>query len=748
MLTFGAIAYGLAAAGFLLLTLLLATSWGGRGQGARLIIACAVNSVWAASLAYASYSQSMQLGWVLLVEFARDAAWLSVLIGLIERGGFPRLFSRLTYGLAGGAVLLAVAIFVSTLRNGPYEHAPQILILGGLFLSLAALVLLEQIFRNASQTGRYTLKYFVIGIGALFAYDLFLFSQGQLVKGVEVSSWEARGLVNALAVPLIALAARANPQWSLNVFVSRQVVFYTTSILAIGLYLLFMAVGGYAIRLYGGTWGRIAQIVFFFGAGVVLATLLASTSLRNRLRVFLSKHFYRNKYDYRVEWLRFIETLSSPEGDIEPQPNALRSVAQIISSPGGVLFMPVEAAGGFAPVACWPSEKFSRTDYGVLSDNDELPGFLRRTQWVIDLAEYRSSPDAYQNVLMPDFLEARTNLRLLVPLMQQADLTGFLVLAEPPPPFELTYEDRDLLKTVGRHVATHLAQHEADRLLSESRQFEAYHRLTAFVMHDLKNLAAQLSLLVANAEKHKRNPEFIDDAIGTIANSTTRMQRLIDQLRRREVQSLDRRTSLTEVARHACERCAVRPPVPVLGEAALDAFAMADPERLTMMVEHLIRNAQEATGETGRVSVSVTVRRGAPADALLATGVHRVSGRLAAAGGAAESEEGLRNGSEATSPALDLACLTVTDTGTGMNPEFIKERLFKPFDTTKGSKGMGIGAYQVREYVKSLGGRIQVHSQPGEGSAITLLLPLAEPPEIGQESTEASGSLDSSTAGL
>jgi signal transduction histidine kinase len=83
-----------------------------------------------------------------------------------------------------------------------------------------------------------------------------------------------------------------------------------------------------------------------------------------------------------------------------------------------------------------------------------------------------------------------------------------------------------------------------------------------------------------------------------------------------------------------------------------------------------------------------------------------------------------------------------------MNPEFIKERLFKPFDTTKGSKGMGIGAYQVREYVKSLGGRIQVHSQPGEGSAITLLLPLAEPPEIGQESTEASGSLDSSTAGL
>lgn len=727
MLTFGTVAYGLAAVGFFVLTLLLATSWEGRGQGARLIVACAINSVWAALLAYASWTQNVKVELVTWAEFLRDGAWLFVLAGLISSGGFQAIFSRLVYALSGGAVFLATVVWVASVRSGPVEQAPQILILGGLLLSLAALVLLEQVYRNASRAGRFSLKFFVIGVGVLFAYDLFLFSQAQLVRGIELASWEARGLVNALAVPLVALAARANPQWSLNVFVSRQVVFYSTSVLAIGIYLLVMAAGGYVIRLYGGTWGRVAQIVFFVGAGIVLATLLASSSLRRRLRVFLSKHFYRNKYDYRVEWLRFIDTLSSPDAEFDTHQNAVRSIAQIINSPAGVLYMPVESVEGYSPVAAWPQGGIARAELSILSEKQEMLAFLKKSEWVIDLAEYRDSPDTYQNVELPDFLREDERIRLVIPLLQQKELKGFVVLAEPPPPFELTYEDRDLLKTVGSHVATHLAQHEADRRLSESRQFEAYHRLTAFVMHDLKNLAAQLSLLVANAEKHKRNPEFVDDAIGTIANSTTRMQRLIDQLRRREVQSLNRTVSLAEIARKACSQCAIRSPEPVLETAAADAVATADPERLTMMVEHLIRNAQEATGGQGTVTVSVTTVRGADATSLSATGTYPIVARPAEDGAASGSSSADQRSDASSIPLeVDVASLSVADTGTGMSEDFLKERLFKPFDTTKGSKGMGIGAYQVREYVKSIGGRLKVRSHPGRGTCITLLLPLAE----------------------
>ena len=394
-----------------------------------------------------------------------------------------------------------------------------LLISGGLLLSLVALVLIEQIYRNANPAGRYALRLIVIGVGVLFVYDLFLYSQAQLLKAIEPASWAARGLVNALVVPLVALAARRNPQWSLNVFVSRHVVFYTTSFLVVGAYLLLMAAGGYAIRLYGGTWGRVAQLVFFAGAGIVLLVLLSSANLRRRLRVFLNKHFYKNKYDYRVEWLRFVETLSRRDADADTLGNAVRSIAQIVGSPGGVLFLHAEDEGHFVAAAAWPSQKWSTAEFPPIADSDELPRFLLQRQWVMDLREQRWTPDAYQNVAVPDSIAAQERLRLIVPLMLKEDLLGLVVLEDPPPPFEITYEDRDLLKTVGRDVATHVAQHETDRRLAESRQFEAYHRLTAFVMHDLKNLAAQLSLLVSNAERHRHKPEFVDDAISTIAHS-------------------------------------------------------------------------------------------------------------------------------------------------------------------------------------------------------------------------------------
>src|SRR5215510_11562244 len=195
-------------------------------------------------------------------------------------------------------------------------------------------------------------------------------------------------------------------------------------------------------------------------------------------------------------------------------------------------------------------------------------------------------------------------LRIISPLLELDRLFGLFVLYDPPPPFELTYEDRDLLKTVGRHVATQLAQQDADRRLAESRQFEAYNRLTAFMMHDLKNSVAQLQLIVANAQRHKHNPDFIDDAIVTIANTAERMTKLIEQLRGST--SIDRHVTadLRELAQQAVSRCTYRAPVPALQPGA-SIPVVANAERLAMVIEHIIRNAQDATPETGTVSVSV-----------------------------------------------------------------------------------------------------------------------------------------------
>jgi len=707
MLSLGFVSYALAAAAFLILTLLLVTGWEGRAQGARLMVACGVTACWSAIFAVGSQFAVLSAPLVLLAEFLRFGVWFIVLTSLTGEAGVARLLSRLVHVVWGGGTILLVAAPVLGHLGLPLPNPVEMLAGAGLVMSLLGLILLEQIYRNASEGGRFALKFFVIAVGGMFAYDLYVYAQAQLIKEIEPTSWDARGFVMLLMVPLLALSARRNPQWSLNIFVSRHVVFYSTSFIVIGAYLLLMAFGGYVVRLYGGTWGRAAQLVFFAGAGIVLLMLVASANLRRRLRVFLSKHFYRNNYDYRIEWLRFIQTLSQPEEGVDTRDNAVRAMAQIIGSPGGLLFLRTEGGGDYKVAAEWPPGEVDRKRLPVVLATDEMVGFLQRQQWLIDLRELHQTPDAYQNLIPPQFLGgAQSRFRLVVPLLHAEDLIGFAVLWSPPQPFKPNYEDRDLLKTVGRHVAVHMAQFEADRQLAESRQFEAYNRLTAFVMHDLKNLAAQLALIVSNAEKHKRNPEFVDDAISTIASSTARMQRLIQQLQRREMHSLKRRVSLVGIARRAAERCQSRLPRPACGGIDEDVWVEADPERLTMIVEHIIRNAQDASNEDGSVDVVVSVDGGPGADQAVPVG--ETSNRL----------------------TVPVGAITVVDTGAGMSAEFIRERLFKPFDTTKGSKGMGIGAYQAREYVRSIGGRVDVASYEGQGTRFTLRVPLAGPPEV------------------
>jgi putative PEP-CTERM system histidine kinase len=295
--------------------------------------------------------------------------------------------------------------------------------------------------------------------------------------------------------------------------------------------------------------------------------------------------------------------------------------------------------------------------------------------------ELRETPDTYGNINVPEWLLAASDLRIIAPLIELEAVVGFICLYEPPPPFELTYEDRDLLKTVGRHVATHIAQDDANRKLSESRQFEAYNRLTAFMMHDLKNSVAQLKLIVENSARHRHNPDFIDDAIATIANAADRMSRLIEQLRGANEAERIQAVDLSVLAREAAKRCEGRSPFPSV--VAVDGLTVqANPERLTAVIEHIIRNAQDATKDSGSIEVVVSTA-----------------------------------GQEIT--------LSVKDSGSGMDPEFLRERLFRPFDSTKGSKGMGIGAYQVREYVRQLGGRVEVQSTPGQGTVFSVILPSA-----------------------
>jgi len=270
---------------------------------------------------------------------------------------------------------------------------------------------------------------------------------------------------------------------------------------------------------------------------------------------------------------------------------------------------------------------------------------------------------------------------LIVPLLDQKELLGFMVVTRPRANVPFNWELRDLVKTTACQAASHLAQLEAMQALAEARQFEGFHRLSAFVLHDIKNLIAQQSLLVGAAAEHKHKPEFIDDAVDIMEHSVAKMQRLMQLLRTGVSGNKPVMTNLVVVAGTAVNNCTGGRPVPVFECEPEEIWLTMEGDRMTSVIENLIQNAKDATADDGTVTV-----------------------RLNYYG--------------------DEVDILVEDTGCGMDTDFVRDRLFRPFDTTKGDTGMGIGAYECKEYVNSLGGEIRIESEPGRGTRVHVALPL------------------------
>jgi putative PEP-CTERM system histidine kinase len=640
-------------------------------------LACFVTGLWALVLA-GQASMGVRGAWsVLLMEAVRYGAWFLVLRALAPVSS--RWLARASSLLVGVVSLYAIAGWWGGFSGSYILRLGGVLETAGLALAFCGLVLTEQAWRNAPEHLWRPIALCAVGAGGQFAFDLFLFSQAHLLGGMDAGAWTLRGAFCAVLVGIFAVGALRMPATDARLFVSRHMVFYSTAFIAVGLYLCAMALGGYYVRQQSGTWGNALQVVFLFGAVAILALLLLSGSALRRLRVFIATHFYRNKYDYRIEWLRFVQTLSSAEHDLHR--TVVRAVAQIFGSPAGLLMLKTEEGDRYVACAGWPDPADGTLEGAAIGADDSLAEFLRHRHWVIDLREYAKRPQLYGNLELPSWLPPDGPWRVISPLLLGNELLGFLVLRAPPEPFTMNFEDRDLLKTVGRNIAVQLAQRQADEKLAQSRQFDAYNRFAAFVMHDLKNAVAQLQLVVNNAARHRHNPVFVDDAIGTIQNTSERMTRLIDQLQGRDLRGTARDIDAVPLARAAVARSAAREPRVTLNTGDAPVPLRADPERLGTVIDHVIRNAQEAT----------------PADARVELRVETVDGE---------------------------AHIHVIDEGAGMEPEFIRERLFKPFDSTKGSKGMGIGAYQAREYARSLGGDVEVQSKPGKGTDFCIRLPL------------------------
>jgi putative PEP-CTERM system histidine kinase len=615
-------------------------------------------------------------------DLARYALWLAFLAVLMR--GAPAHDAQPSPWPRGKATMVGLGLIAClALSDGlPLSAAlgatgPRLELALRLGLSVIGLVAVEQLMRRSHPQFRWSLRPLAVGLAGIFAYDLFLYSDAMLFTRLDLDFWIARGVAHALVIPFIALSTARNTGWSVELHISRKAVFHSTALVVSAGFLLAVAAAGYLVRYFGGAWGPALQVELLFAALLCVVLVATSGSFRSRVRVFVSKHFFSYRYDYREEWLRFTRTLAEEGGAQRLSERVVMALADLVESPGGALWLRDEH-GRFVPAA-----RFNvLSQEAVEPDDGSLVPFLEQSGWIVDLAEYRANRAAYVGLVLPAWLEAMPAAWLVVPLPAPAELTGFVVLTTARTTVDVDWEVRDVLKTASRQAASFLAQARATEALLEARKFDAFNRMSAFVVHDLKNLVSQLSLVLRNAERHRDNPEFQRDMLDTVHNVVERMNRLMLQLRATGTPVVKpHAVDLVPLVRRICaaKSDATRVVQPLVeGEVSVIGHA----ERLEHVLGHLVQNAVDASAP-GQ-AVAVRVAQGA-----------------------------------------DGVVVEVVDRGTGMSDQYVREHLGKPFETTKPS-GMGIGVYESMQYLASIGGRLAVETSPGKGSTVRVFLPPAE----------------------
>ncbi len=680
------LAFLVTACGAVALALWLATSQ--RAQGPAVNAAAAalfVSALWAFSIIGLG-AENVATG---IFSIASNLAWLWMLYRLFghdDRDKSMRPIRPVVFAL-GFVELLQFAFIAVLLRYGGSAEA-ELLVLRfaitfRLLFCIGALVLVHNLYAGAAAQARQGLRWPATALAVLWLYDLNLYTVAYLGDAMPELLIHLRSVALAVAVVLLAMGLVRNES-ELRFSPSRSFTFQSFSLLLIGAYLVVMVVVAQGLAYLGSDYGRMLQTGFVLLASVVALTVLPSKKLRGWLRVTLSKNLFQHRYDYRAEWLRFTDTIGRAGPQAPPLPErAVQAVADITDSPAGLLLTPREE-GGLALEARW---QWPGIDVPAEAIDALGARFLAENQFIVDLDDLRAG-DAEQvpAVATPEWLVEDERSWALVPLLHYERLVGVVVLARPTVARRLDWEDFDLLRVVGRQLASYLAERNSQDALGEAQRFDEFNRRIAFVMHDIKNLASQLSLLAGNAEKHADKPEFRADMILTLRNSTDKLQALLARLGRygghggkeREAVRLDmlldgivaQYRGKHEVVVPQRQQCEVK----------------ADAEGLEQALVHLVQNAIEASEENAPVFLDV--RR----------------------------DEG-------------NAIIEVVDSGEGMSPEFIRTRLFKPFHSSKPG-GFGIGAFEARELVRGMGGQLEVESREGLGTRFIIRLPLNTTAEL------------------
>lgn len=646
-----------------------------------LVLALGLTSLWALAVAGIGSGEMVTR----IVETLRNLAWLGFMITLHRRDANdrPPLALGTVYGVVALVSAGALALHIAASAGAP-DAAGQIgsaALLLRMLVAVAALVLAQALYSALNPSAGGGLRWIVTALAGMWIAEFALCCTEYVGVQPHPQSIAARGV--AMIAVALAMVTALQRKGELNVQVSRTVAYQSLSLVAIGAYFALLALATSAIATVGGENARIFQTAFVLGSTAAILTLVSNGWLRAWTKVKLAKHLFRHRYDYRAEWMRFTETLGAPDGAAPLDERIVKAIADLTESPAGLLLVPDGA--GLGPGANWNWDRglFPATSDAPLADH------LAATGRIIELDGVRDDPHCPGVAPVPGWMLDIADAWVLVPLPHLGGLAGAILLARPPLDRALDWEDFDLLKVAGRQVASYLAEARAQEALADAQRFDEFNRRFAFILHDIKNLVSQLTLTARNAERHADKPEFRADMVATLKDSAERMNALLARLSQhhRGRSEAPHAIEVQPVIRRAATMRARQHPVNISGIS--NAIAHADPAGLEQLLNHLVQNAIDASAADAPVTLAVD------ADGLNVT-------------------------------------IDVIDQGCGMSPAFVRDKLFKPFVSSKPG-GFGIGAFEARQLAATMDARIEVTSREGQGTRFRVVLKAAHAADLPRE---------------
>lgn len=615
------------------------------------------------------------------LEILRYIGWLLLLIYMIadaRRTVATKQWLLIIYT----AIAVCLAILLFDLNNEisrfPY---PTLWIYCKLLLALVAIVMAEQLIRNhdASRIAKFSALIVITQVG----YDALVYCNLLFQISSNENLWFARAFISSATSLLLAFCIIIYPfeEHQEHKFkLSNPVILFNTSFVLIGSFFILISLLSFLVNFFNLQWSELFSILFYVMAVLTIATLSCMEKFRLKINVWTSKHFFSQKYDYHQQWLKLDLLLSKKVQSTNNYETALLAMSTLFDACASGLW--IKGPQFFSLVA---KQKLNlNNNRPIEANNSEFINLMQNKRWIFQHPQQEQTSNAHYNQKLPEWFIQNKNSWIIIPLHNHGELIGFIFLCKKSQPEPLTWEDLDILKLTGSQIASYIKQQQNAEKLAQNEKFDLFNKLTAFAIHDIKNLVAQQSLMVKNADKFKDNPAFINDMILTLSNSVSKMEQLLIKLQRNPIGKLEL-VNLNQLLKTALQMNSNSSQTIKLSGNDCEVFVLADHDKLLMVLNHLIKNALDATENNDSIAINLSTK-------------------------------------------TDGLWLEIKDSGCGMEQNFIDELLFKPFSSTKNKQGMGLGAYQIKELIHSFQGELFVESIKNKGSTFTIYLPLIVEP--------------------